>query len=650
MAQVLAWIGSAFSNSPFGEDLAYRVPSVAQTRNARALSDSESFTKVSFDISFEHEPLHETETACWLPLFNGMTIVTGFPIPSRGEEIGLEISLELLAAIAGVSHVTKFQDGLVMKAFSSLILPVQKTEDRVQWHAITSQDSDTYLSYHDGLSRCKSRLSSRELRFDDLKSTRTFLGWCSIYTSRLGSRAVDYENIDYSGAGEAGASIYLNGAQVGFQQWATATANFSIGDKQTKHYIVRDGPFRTTISVAERTPVLLYDTYERRGYLVTAADVMLHIIQHRHRLDPYEIHNQRVVLETCIPTGATARETLRKNQNKSLSDDGSFTFKNVIHNIWSILEGLRAETVSKSQDARGVAIKNPFSQHLHGYEFKAVVQERGDYTLMEQTLSGDHGGWPQLVRDINALVLFADGFGDLLLPSNENKSQLCNVWQRVPSGCDYIATTCNVLTDLYDVAGNRTSRKHLTTTHLQWHQGESQLFDSCGNTKSCTCNRLQQIVSKSDMVVRPSISDVEAGAIIFGNSDSWLQDIATSIRLKVALDAPFYHHANAALAPLGDCLPEETSSKVGAYKSESNATTIVLSPGVETPTKHLAPDMPPKKLAPEVAHRPMPPSKKRHMLPDSACVEFDQDRPEYERCENTPLLKRKQAFRVGGAG
>jgi hypothetical protein len=69
----------------------------------------------------------------------------------------------------------------------------------------------------------------------------------SMSTSRLGSKEVDYGNIDYSGAGEASASIHLNGAQLGFQQWATATANFSIGAKQTKHYIGRDGPFRNVL-------------------------------------------------------------------------------------------------------------------------------------------------------------------------------------------------------------------------------------------------------------------------------------------------------------------------------------------------------------------------------------------------------------------
>jgi hypothetical protein len=603
--------------------------------------------KVSFDITFEHQPLHMTETSCWLPLFNGTTIVSGFPIASRGDEIGLEISIQLLAAIAGISHVTRFEGGLVMKGFCNLIVPVQKTGDRLQWHVITSRDSETYLSYQNGLSRCRSRLLLEEVGVDDLKSTRAFLGWCSVYTSRLGSKEVDFDNIDYSGATEASSSVHFNGAQVGFQQWATATANFNIGAKQTKHYIGREGPFRSVTSAAERTPVLLFDTHERRGYLVNAADVMLHMIQHRHRLEPFEVNSRPVVLETGVPTGSTAKEILRKNQNLCLSDDGSYTFNHVVHSIWSILEDLRAKTVTKNQDAQGIAIDNPLSQPLHGYEFKAIVQERGDYTLMEKEMSRNQGGWPLLVRDINALVLLANGFGDLILPSDEHKPQLCNVWQRLPSGCDYLAATCNVLTDLYDVAGSRASRKYLTTTHLQWHQGESQLFDSCENTKACKCNRLQQILSKSDTVVRPKIGDVKSGAVIFGNCDSLLHNLFSSIRpTRKAPETPFYQHPNAVLVPIEDHHSKETVLMVNCSRSESTTTTVILPPPVAKAIKRHVPEPPPRGSPPEVICQA---SKKRDRPLEQALAAFDQDGKSFESCENVRSLKRKSGFRVDGA-
>jgi hypothetical protein len=647
IAQLLAWIGSALSNSPFGENLAYGVSSVVQTGNAHAREDPENLTEARFGITYKHEPLHTTESSCWLPLFNGMTIVPGFPIPNRGEEIGLEISLELLAAIAGISHIAQFDGGLVMKGFGSLIVPVQTTKDRVQWHAITSQDNDTYLSYHDGLSSCKSRLSLAAVGFDDIQTTRAFLGWCSVYTSRLGSKSINYDNIDYSGAGQADTSIHLNGAQVGFQQWATATANFSIGAQQTRHYIERDGPFRNIMSAAERTPVLLFDTSEQRGYLVSATDVMLHVIQHRHRLEPFEVNNKPVVLETCVPIGSTAKDVLKKNQNVSLSDDGKYTFKKAIHSIWSIFEDLRAKTVTKNQDAQGIAVEKPFSQHLYGYEFKAIVQERGDYTLMEKRLSRNHGGWPLLVRDINALILLADGFGDLILPADEHKSQLCNVWQRLPSGCDYLATTCNVLTDMYDVAGSRTSRNHLTTTHLQWHQGESQLFDSCKNTKACKCNRLQQIVSKSDTVVRPKIGDNKAGAVIFGNCDSLLRNIFSSIRpTRKAPETPFYQHPNVVLVPIEDHHSKGTVLMVNSSRSESITTTVILPPPVAKAIKRHVLEPPPRGPPPEVTCQA---SKKRDRPLEQALAAFDQDGKSFEGCENFRSLKRKSGFRVESA-
>jgi hypothetical protein len=89
---------------------------------------------------FERNPLHLTEMACWLPLFHGAVIATGFPIPDRADEMGLEIPITLLAGISGVCHAVEYEGGVVMKGFSHMFVPVRKRNDRVQWHAISSQD------------------------------------------------------------------------------------------------------------------------------------------------------------------------------------------------------------------------------------------------------------------------------------------------------------------------------------------------------------------------------------------------------------------------------------------------------------------------------------------------------------------------------
>jgi hypothetical protein len=148
---------------------------------AKPLLTMSSTTEVV--MRYEHSPLHETEQTCWLPLFPGAVIASGFPIPERGNETGLKISLNLLAGIGGVQHTVEFQGGVVMKGFSYMFVPVQKRDDRVQWHAVSSADPDTHLTYRSGLAQCGSRALSQDVGLDDISKCRAIVGWCSVAQS-----------------------------------------------------------------------------------------------------------------------------------------------------------------------------------------------------------------------------------------------------------------------------------------------------------------------------------------------------------------------------------------------------------------------------------------------------------------------------------
>jgi hypothetical protein len=544
IAQQLAWLGSALRISPFGDKVAYTKPILA------SLSTTEVF------IEYQHTPVHATEQSCWLPLFSGAVIASGFPIPKRGEEMGLEIPLELLAGIGGIQHAVEFQGGVVMKGFSQMFVPVRKTDDRVQWHAISSADSDTHLTYRDGISKCGSRALSKQVSLDDLKQCRTIVGWCSVAQSRLGSDLANYENIHYSTATDHDSSTKCAGASLGFQQFGTAALDFKFGVKEGKCHFKRDGPFRNIVSWAEKTPIVLYDTAERRGWLVNASDVMLHIVQCRHRLDPFEVAGKRITLNTSVAADSSAKEVLLKNMSVKLSDDDDHTFKTEIANIWSLLDFLIAENVSREQNNPGATVKGTLSDVLNGFEFNAVVEQHSPFRQKQTALSKTNGGWPLLSRDIDALVLLANGFEDIIVPAAERVNKdLCRSWQIVPKGKDYLATSTPMLRKLYDRAGYPLDHKYLTSTprKLQWHQGSSMLFDACGkvNLTGCGCNRLQQIIPKSAIgTIVPPESIHNQGAVIFGHSGSMVQDMLAKPRPSVPKFSGIYSQQNVPLMPV----------------------------------------------------------------------------------------------------
>jgi hypothetical protein len=580
IAQLLAWLSAALSSSPFAKELAYATPSITPTEGGYG-SDSKN---MSFEIDVHYTKIPATEKACWLSLFEGASIATGFPIPERGTEIGLEIPLQLLAGIAGVCHATEHGGGIVMKGFCHMLVPVRKTGKNVQWHAITAPDSDTYLSYKDGLSRCESRALLQDFGFDDLQTTRVFLGWCSVVTSRLGSDAADYERTEYSGAEDAGFEMHCSKAQIGFQQIATAGLDVTYGRNQGTCHIQCSSRYGEIISVADNTRVLLYDTGDSRGWLVNASDVILHTIQHRHHRNPYEKDGRQVHLDTNIGPMSSPKKVLMKHEKVHMSDDGDYLFSDVVRNLWSMIESLVGKTALRYQNGEGLLIEGGFRTFLPGYEFYSIVEERMIYRLNKTELPQTHGGWPMLVHDIDALVLLADGFGDIISPANEHTSKLCTAYQKMPSGLGYLATTGGVLKDLFKVAGRVKHQEYLTRTRLQWHRQSSHLFDACDNPSACRCDRLQRIYPKNTFgrIVPPGLIE-DNGAVIFGESKGKIHtkvhNFFSKSRVEPEQAPDFYHHPNTNLVPLyaPSSLEDSHSDTCGANSSLEAATSTSTS-------------------------------------------------------------------------
>ncbi|CAI9634166.1 unnamed protein product [Alternaria burnsii] len=505
-AQQLSWFSSAFTTSPSKKQLAYSSPSLAQMREG------------VFEITINCELIDESEKACWMPLFDGACIVSGFPISERADEVGLEVSLELLAGLSGARHVFEYDGGLVMKGFSHIFVPVRRQLDRVQWHAVSSPDQETPLSYQDGISRCASRAMLEEVNLQDLASLRAIVGWCSEATICLGSSHANYENIDYTKTEEANSGPRCTGGSLGFQQFGVAALDVRFGLKDGKSHFHRSGPYQRIIQFAEGSPIVLHDVDGKQSWLVPATNVMLHIVQHRHRLEPFQANGKTISLDTNIVSGSSAKEILLNNRTIVLFEDDKHTFMDEILDIWSLLDFLLAQNINRQRETPGVCMPSSVHESIYGFEFKSIVHQDALYKLKKTTVRRNHGGWIKLIEDIDALVLFANGFGDVILPAGGSDNLLCHKWRRVPDGQDYLTTTTDVLQRLFDKAGSRLDRKYLTTKNkLRWHQGSSTLFNACRDVALCDCTRLQQLFPESAFrSIQPPTSIASKGAVIFG--------------------------------------------------------------------------------------------------------------------------------------
>ena len=317
--------------------------------------------------------------------------------------------------------------------------------------------------------------------------------------TQLGTTDGAYESIDWSPAMEARRSTRFLGGEIGFQSIGAGKLSFSVGAKDGRLHLVLGQPFRRVIECAKKTPVALYDLEDRRAWLVTALDVMLHIILLRHRSTQNCVQGKTVELVYAC-RGLSAEDAVLENKAQLLfkgdtPNEKDFYFKDAILDVWSQMERLK-EKDDMIESTPGLALHGTMRHALRGWEFMSLVDEK-NYRLKTADIAKSSGGWVDLVDDVDSLVLFANGLKEVITPI-ATVGRLCDRWKTLPLGKDYLAANVSILEILYAEAGSRISRKHLSSSHLQWHNG-SHLFEDCSVAASggCTCIRLQQIYHDS---------------------------------------------------------------------------------------------------------------------------------------------------------
>ena len=490
-------------------------------------SPQDRFFGSSFSVKFDASEVSEGKGSCWLPLFANPVIARGFAVGERKTwELGLEIPLEIMAALGGARHVTDFEGGLVLKGHSAMFVPIKRYDQSIQWHLIRRSDDQRVL-YRDASEECPSRAMLDEVDYASLENTRAFLGWWKSAETYLGTADSAYDSIDWSPAGEARRSAKLAGANLGFQQMLSGQLSFVLGAKDGKLHFSQKGPFQRVVQCAEKMPVALYDTADRRAWLVPGLDVILHIVQTRHHLSPYRVGGKGIELTPAIPRKgrAAAIEAVAANQQRQLYErdvatEKSYYFQDAILDIWSQMERLM-EKEDSIEACAGLALHGTFRNKLHGWEYMSLVHEK-NYRRKEATIAKSSGGWVDLINDIDCLVLFATGLHEIIKPVS-HLSNLCHTWRTLPKKKDFLAAGIPIMEVLFSEAGSRLSHEYLSTSHLQWHRG-SILFERCSGDTShrCKCDRTQQIYHDSlfktfGHVQAPGTLEAD-GCVIFGQA------------------------------------------------------------------------------------------------------------------------------------
>ena len=346
------------------------------------------------------------------------------------------MSIELMAALGGAKYAREFGGGLIVKGYSAAFVPVMSYEDSIQWHTVINNNG-TRIRYSD---INVSRVLLDQVDQTSIAAKRAILGWWGDSRSLLGTADVRYTNIDWSEAKEAGRSTWLSGGGFGFgvKSCISGQLNFILGAKDCRLVVSNNGPLGMVVGLGEKTPVVLYNQHERRAWLVPALEVILHVIHARFSLGLYNIDETRANISYSEPTlklsDQAARRAVIESQNEKLYEQPegkAYYVRDAVQDVWLVLERMmeRDEIISSTP---GVKLRGTMRDRLYGWEFQALVEQKS-FRRKEQVLKKSNGGWADLLNDINAVVLFANGFEEVIKPVS-HLTNLCSAVASLAGG------------------------------------------------------------------------------------------------------------------------------------------------------------------------------------------------------------------------
>ncbi|KAI9793060.1 MAG: hypothetical protein M1816_000958 [Peltula sp. TS41687] len=290
------------------------------------------------------QPIREEEYSCWHPMFVGSVIARGFPIPERRKEIGIELPFEVMISLGQILYPVEYEDGVILKGYSTILVPTNQGPDSVQWHFIRTNDRRKRIPMDSIIQYCPTHFETVDFTF--LAGARTFVGYCRKAEIHLGTQGSGYEKIERSTARPEGTRMELS-REISASLGSSGMGYF--GGSITPKIIIAKGLLGTTRSDAayledrllnsKEQSIILYDVEKKRGWLVPELSVVLHIAHAwaTRQHDSQELLNKIPHAEISGDGGEAAYAAIMRNntlQLRSISANGEpLAFMDLMKNI-----------------------------------------------------------------------------------------------------------------------------------------------------------------------------------------------------------------------------------------------------------------------------------------------------------------------------
>jgi hypothetical protein len=493
------------------------------------------------------------ERSCWHNLFTRAIVTPGFPIPRRKRGRGLEISFASMARLAACHNLVEYGGGLVAAGLVSVLLPVAMlVEDdyAIQWHFAeridaaggkehSRPDSSTgTLGVLETMSRHVIRQWYKTQAPEDLTNRRAFVGWCAKSEVHLGTASAPFQILGLSSLPQAS----LERPHILSYSLSQHYTSNPLGQPISQLCVPPAGIARTIAAASNELlsrltslkagPVVLYDAECRRGWLIPNTSLVLHMIHTYVTQRHLKVFSGKK--EIALPyvssqpdDGTASAQALIASLDLQVQDfknaPTTSAISDLVQSIYLRMDLAADKLKQLSQMPLDASI--PARSPLYGWEFMEMVNHPNVTTMKQQLVNGY---WPAFTREINAVVLFGKGFQEVIRPARP--TELCELWQSVPSGKDYLTTSVAVLHQMFERNSDVITR---LSSKVHWNVPKEGIYCKCGSK----CNHLQTLsVEPYEAgqlgLLKDMIDEYPKGAVIFGKKDEFRGDSKSKLLLR----------------------------------------------------------------------------------------------------------------------
>ena len=436
------------------------------------------------------EPLEDSDgdpVMCWHPLFVNAIIAVQFPIAERTHGDGIELSPFLMARLAGIIMPVEFLGGYILKGLSTALIPLEEFEGdgAIQWHLFLTESTDDVIKVKDDF-----------FKVEDVKmlmERRAFLGWCKVAKVALGTHEANIVDVGWSDPSAKQQRVTFSGFSLGVASSGmgifgpSASANFTLARNCQTRFVDTKQTLQDRLKLSIMRPVLLYDTSEKRAWLVPTVCLLLHMMHLRLReLSKYHESSPEKDI-TNMPMAEIGGDSARKAYNvlTQFLESGTVTslgsskdWTDTLARFYICLDMALNESINmKKTSSSG-------RDNIFGFELMDIALSESPFRFTERKVEKQSGGWTQLANHVG-YVLFCSGLGNAIMPGTGG-NELCPKWSSLPSNSDYLAAYVPCLVDVLQRQGlHRSSQRLLNAT------SESMLYGNCHRVESSRCRHLQ---------------------------------------------------------------------------------------------------------------------------------------------------------------